>query len=94
MFKFTSLAFAAIFSPSAVAVIGSDGYCRADNCDAAATECTFTVKVHHFAGELGYYQFEECGDVTNPTIAIEMGKTYRFVQARMLNECACSLYAM
>lgn len=85
MFKLTSLAFVSIFLPSAFAAIGSDGYCRADNCDAAATECTFTVKVHLMAGELGYYQFEECGEITNPTIAMEMGKTYRFVQADRSN---------
>ena len=66
------------FLPSAFAAIGSDGICRADNCP--NNECVFTVKVKLTAGELGYYKFDECGDVTNPTIGIEMGTTYRFVQ--------------
>ncbi len=77
------LASVVIFLPSAFAAIGSDGYCRADNCNTTTNEeCTFTVKVNLLAGELGYYQFEECGDLTNPTIGIEMGKTYRFLQVR------------
>ena len=46
--------------------------------------CTFNVKVNLFAGELGYYTFDECGDDTNtnPTIGIQAGKTYKFVQVR------------
>lgn len=44
--------------------------------------CTFTAKVNLFAGELGYFTFEECGDVASPTLGIELGKTYRFVQVR------------
>jgi len=80
------LASVVIFLPSAFAAIGSDGYCRADNCNTTTNEeCTFTVKVNLLAGELGYYQFEECGDLTNPTIGIEMGKTYRFLQADRSN---------
>lgn len=42
--------------------------------------CTFTAKVNLFAGELGYYQFEECGDNVNPTLGMELGKTYKFTQ--------------
>jgi len=42
--------------------------------------CTFTTKVNLYAGELGYYQFEECGDATNPVLGLEVGKTYEFVQ--------------
>ena len=70
-----------LFLPSAFAAIGSDGICRAD---CSTNECVFTVKVEATAGELGYYMFEECGDATNPTIGIEMGTTYRFVQVRTL----------
>lgn len=44
--------------------------------------CTYNAKVNLFAGELGYFTFEECGDVVNPTLGIELGKTYRFVQVR------------
>ena len=42
--------------------------------------CTFTAKVNLFASELGYFQFEECGDIDNPTIGLEVGKTYHFIQ--------------
>jgi len=42
--------------------------------------CKFTTKVNLYAGELGYYQFEECGDDVNPTLGMEVGKTYQFVQ--------------
>jgi hypothetical protein len=30
---------------------------------------------------LGYFSFEECGDTVNPTIGMEVGETYTFVQA-------------
>ncbi|KAL7562610.1 hypothetical protein ACA910_002714 [Epithemia clementina (nom. ined.)] len=46
---------------------------------------TFTVKVNLFAGELGYYMFEECGDQVNPTIGMKVGETYTFVQADRSN---------
>ena len=62
------------------AVVGSDGICRADNCDDSSTECVFTSNVKAAAGELGYYTFDECGDITNPTLGMEMGRTYRFKQ--------------
>ena len=42
--------------------------------------CTFTAKVNLHASELGYFQFEECGDIDNPTIGLEVGKTYHFIQ--------------
>ena len=29
---------------------------------------------------LGYFTFEECGDMTNPTLGLELGETYLFVQ--------------
>ena len=62
---------------------GNDVICEATCTTDAATEqeiCRFTTKVNLFAGELGYYQFEECGDATNPTLGMEVGKTYEFVQ--------------
>ena len=47
---------------------------------------TFTARINLFAGELGYYVFEECGlDVLNPTIAMEVGETYTFVQEHRSN---------
>lgn len=67
------------------AVVGSDGICRADNCDDSSTECVFTSNVKATAGELGYYTFEECGDITNPTLGMEMGRTYRFKQGHRTN---------
>ena len=48
--------------------------------------CTFTAKVNLFASELGYFQFEECGDVDNPTIGLEVGKTYHFIQKDPSNQ--------
>jgi hypothetical protein len=41
---------------------------------------TFTTKLDIYASELGYYTFEECGDTINPTLGIEVGETYTFVQ--------------
>jgi hypothetical protein len=45
----------------------------------------FTVVVDLFAGELGLYQFRECGNQTNPTIGIEIGETYTFIQKHVSN---------
>lgn len=28
----------------------------------------------------GYYIFEECGDMVNPTLGLEVGETYTFIQ--------------
>jgi len=47
--------------------------------------CKFHAAVDLHAGELGYYQFEECGDKTNPTLGMEVGKTYEFVQTDRSN---------
>ena len=65
--------------PSVFAEIGPDGICRATCTDA---ECTFNVKVNLHASELGEYQFEECNGAVHPTIGMELGKTYRFIQVR------------
>jgi hypothetical protein len=45
--------------------------------------CTYNLRVNLFASELGYYTFDECGDITNPTIGVQVGKTYKFIQVRM-----------
>ena len=53
------------------------------NCttDASGNEiCKFTAVVDMFASELGYYTFEECGSTPNPTLGVELGKTYQFIQ--------------
>ncbi|KAL3786644.1 hypothetical protein HJC23_006840 [Cyclotella cryptica] len=55
------------------------GECSADE-DNGEEICKFTAKVNLHASELGYYQFEECGDVDSPTLGLEVGKTYRFIQ--------------
>ena len=46
---------------------------------------TFTVRLNLFASELGYFTFEECGDVINPTIIMEVGQTYTFLQTDRSN---------
>ena len=46
---------------------------------------TFTVKVDLFASEYGYFQIQECGDVLNPTLGVEIGQTYQFVQNDISN---------
>mmetsp|Transcript_7741 Transcript_7741/g.22749 ORF Transcript_7741/g.22749 Transcript_7741/m.22749 type:complete len:451 (-) Transcript_7741:277-1629(-) len=69
------------------AAVSEDGICRAvcSTVDAGNEECTFTAKVDLYASELGYYQFEECNGAINPTLGMEVGKTYRFVQADRSN---------
>ena len=47
--------------------------------------CTFMTKVDLYAGKLGYYQFEECGDATNPVLGLEVSKTYEFIQKDLSN---------
>ena len=66
------------------ALAAEDGLCRA-TCAGAGDDdgerpCRFTATVDLFAGELGYYRFDECGDVANPTLALEVGRTYEFAQ--------------
>lgn len=63
---------------AAVVVATASGICTTDN-------NVFTVSLNLFASELGYYTFAECGDETNPTIGIEIGQTYTFVQADRSN---------
>lgn len=45
----------------------------------------FTVEVDLFASELGYFRFRECGDRVNPTIAMEVGVNYLFLQTDRSN---------
>lgn len=46
---------------------------------------TFTTKVNLYASEKGLFQFEECGDTVNPTLGLEMGQVYTFLQADKTN---------
>jgi hypothetical protein len=75
MYKRTALL--ALFAAAARA----QDVCQA-SCDGEgdAKVCTFTAKLDIFASSTGYYQFEECGDAVMPTLAMEQGVTYRFVQ--------------
>ena len=69
-------------------ITGNDDLCEATcTTDAVSGDelCQFTAKVNLFAGELGYYQFDECGDATNPVLGLEVGKTYQFVQKDQSN---------
>ncbi|KAL3809732.1 hypothetical protein ACHAXA_003882 [Cyclostephanos tholiformis] len=48
--------------------------------------CTYTSKVAYYASEFGAFYFEECPESGNyPKLAMEIGKTYRFVQAHVTN---------
>jgi hypothetical protein len=47
----------------------------------------FLTRVSLFASRFvryppGYFTFEECGDEVNPTIGVEVGVTYTFLQVR------------
>jgi hypothetical protein len=66
----------------ALAAKSEDGICRAT---CTGDICTFNAKVNLFAGELGYYTFEECNGTINPTLGMEIGKSYRFIQADRSN---------
>eukprot|EP00980_Cylindrotheca_fusiformis_P031576 scaffold26580_cov157-Cylindrotheca_fusiformis.AAC.1 len=81
--KISSIAcsFAAILA-AANAVSGEGVDCVAP-CEGDV--CTYHVHVNLHAGELGYFEFKECGDKISPTIGVEVGKTYHFVQADRTN---------
>jgi len=53
--------------------------------DGDSKKCTFTFKLNMFASELGYYTVEECGDEVMPTLGIEKGVTYHFLQYDLTN---------
>jgi hypothetical protein len=55
-------------------------------CDDVTGICTYTVRVDLHASEFGMYNFVECPDAGNmPDIGMEVGRTYRFVQADITN---------
>jgi hypothetical protein len=85
MFQSKSVWFFALLASSAnvsLAAISEDGICRANCTDDV---CTFTAKVNLYAGELGYFQFDECEGALSPTLGMEIGKTYNFIQADRTN---------
>eukprot|EP00602_Paraphysomonas_sp_CaronLab_P006861 CAMPEP_0185021890 /NCGR_PEP_ID=MMETSP1103-20130426/4594_1 /TAXON_ID=36769 /ORGANISM="Paraphysomonas bandaiensis, Strain Caron Lab Isolate" /LENGTH=352 /DNA_ID=CAMNT_0027553673 /DNA_START=35 /DNA_END=1090 /DNA_ORIENTATION=- len=47
--------------------------------------CEFTTIVDTFGSSTGYFQFIECGDITNPTLGLERGVTYIFNQNNISN---------
>lgn len=54
------------------------------SCD--GDKCTYHVKVDLYASEFGAITFEECEDIgVFPTITMELGKTYEFVQSDISN---------
>jgi hypothetical protein len=57
-------------------------FCYA-SCD--GDECTYHMKVDLYASEFGAITFEECEDILFPTITMEIGKTYKFVQSDISN---------
>jgi hypothetical protein len=58
-------------------IVAEENVCIAP-CDGDV--CTYTAQIDLYASELGYFTFKECGDISNPTIGMQVGKTYRFVQ--------------
>lgn len=64
----------------------SDDICLAD-CSSGV--CTFTFTYNHYASELGYYTVEECNkggeEIVMPTLGIQKGVTYHFVQSNLHN---------
>jgi len=65
--------------------LDGDAICKA-TCPADGDHCYFTAKINYFAGELGYYEFEECPELgPNPTLGMEKGTSYIFNQADVSN---------
>lgn len=74
-----------LFTAELVSTVLGDDICRA-TCTMSEDgneECVFHSNVNLYAGELGYYAFEECGVEVNPTLGIELGKTYHFIQVKI-----------
>jgi len=73
--------------PNVVFALGTnDGSSSSNACEGNCTgtgtsrTCTFTAKLNIFASATGYYVFEECGATVQPTLAMERGVEYVFVQ--------------
>jgi len=66
------------------ATVDSQDQLCTPNCNSG--KCTFTVQVDLYAGELGYYTFEECPELgPNPTLAMERNVDYEFIQTHNSN---------
>lgn len=64
---------------STTSIIPCLGSCE-NGVDGINKVCRFDFKVNLFAGELGYFQVDQCGDDPNPTLGFEKGVTYIFSQ--------------
>jgi uncharacterized protein (DUF305 family) len=53
-------------------------------CEGATGDCNVVVRVNLLAGETGYYEIEGCEGV-NPTLHLEVGRTYLFDQSDKSN---------
>ncbi|KAG7371893.1 protein of unknown function DUF305 containing protein [Nitzschia inconspicua] len=53
-------------------------------CTGTTGECEIKMKVNLFAGEYGYYEVEGCEGV-NPTLHLNIGRTYKFDQSDISN---------
>eukprot|EP00804_Cyclotella_cryptica_P003111 CCRYP_006098-RA/>CCRYP_006098-RA protein AED:0.03 eAED:0.03 QI:72/1/1/1/0.5/0.66/3/228/934 len=60
------------------------GICKI-TCSSDSDVCDIYVHVNLFATVLGAFTFDECGDQPYPTIGLEIGKTYRFIQKELNN---------
>ena len=82
-----------LVASNAAGVVSGQGVDCVAPCDEETRICTYNVKVNLFAGELGYFTFDECvgedgEDIINPTIGMQVGKTYKFSQVSI---CECIL---
>eukprot|EP00804_Cyclotella_cryptica_P013489 CCRYP_020170-RB/>CCRYP_020170-RB protein AED:0.02 eAED:0.02 QI:1234/1/1/1/1/1/2/220/576 len=60
------------------------GICKI-TCSSDSDVCDIYVHVNLFETVLGAFTFDECGDQPYPTIGLEIGKTYRFIQKELNN---------
>jgi hypothetical protein len=73
-------------SSETTTTVVSDKQQQDDDTICVSATKTFTALVDLYSGELGYYVLEECGlDKLNPTIAMEIGEVYTFVQKDRTN---------
>jgi hypothetical protein len=53
--------------------------------DSPPETCKYTATFDPHAGPVGYFKFDECGDVANPVIKMKQGTTYIFDQSHDSN---------
>jgi len=82
--KFLFITALAVAARANSVAAGGSKPCRASCVDKPdGKECTFEVSRNQYASELGYFKFSgengDCGG-TNPTLGVEKGATYYFIQ--------------